>query len=109
MRQDQLEKLASLQERIADVFLDEAEPDKWPSLDTAVGRGDRYWLKKNASASLAIMLKLENLLGLRQGRVDGAGAPIAADEPDLEKEIRDAEKQTEKLINMAEHRRKKRA
>ena len=113
MRLDQLERLRKLQERITDVFLEEAEPKTWPKTDTKDGRGDRYWLKKNATASLAIIGRIENLLALRDGRVAGGPTPgeqEKKDEANLEREIQDAEKEAAALgANVVELRRKRKA
>jgi len=92
--------MRALQEALADTFFVECEPKDWPGLDTAEGRGDRYWLKKNASASLALIGRIENLLALRDGRVKGGPTPgeqEKQDEANLDREIRDAEKEAERL------------
>ena len=100
MRADQIERLRAVQEKLADLFFAECTPEAWPKLDTKEGRGDRYWLKKNASASLAIIGRIENLLALRDGRASGATPPgdqERDDEKRLEGEIAAAEAEAEKL------------
>lgn len=54
-------KLGQLQSEILDVFLEEANPKKWPSIDTPAGRGDRYWLKQNALLSSRLLTRFNEL------------------------------------------------
>ena len=114
MRADQLLKMRQIQEELADVFFEEANVKKWPDLLTRDSRGDRYWMKKNASASLAIIGRIENLLALRDGRASGGGGPAAVeqernDEASLDREIRKAEKDAAALGKAAVERIRKRA
>lgn len=98
MRADQLEKLRGLQEKLADVFLEEADPKGWPDTKTRDSRGDRYWMKKNANASLVLVGRIENLLALRAGRASGGENPAQKeDEARLDGEIAAAEKEAERL------------
>lgn len=110
MRQDQYEKLQALSERLTDVFLDEAEPARWPghNIEPAAmdqqTRGDRYWCKKNAVATLTLI-----------GRVAGIASPIqkqaaiVTDEEAtlLDAEINAAEKAAAKLLDQLQRRNKK--
>src|SRR5687768_16669177 len=110
MRQDQYEKLQALTEKLTDVFLTEAAPDKWPGSATdptswdQQTRGDRYWMKKNAAATLTVLMKTTNLIGVIQqrsagGEDGGAGVGEGEPEPDgLDAEVRAAEKEAEKLL-----------
>lgn len=111
MRADQLEKLRRIQEDVADVFIAEADPKTWPGMETRDARGDRYWHKKNASASLQLVGRIENLLALREGRSSGVppGAQEADDEAGLASEIKAATKEAERLGREAVARLSKRA
>lgn len=116
MRADQYEKLQALTERLTDVFLTEADPDKWPGVGIEPNqwdqqtRGDRYWNKKNAAATLTVLMKTTNLIGVIQQRsaAPGADADPAAvqegkpEEDSLDADIRAAEKEATKLINKAQ-------
>lgn len=68
MRQDQYEKLQALEEKLTDVFLEEAAPDKWPGAGIEASnmeqqtRGDRYWCKKNAVATMSLIGRVANLV-----------------------------------------------
>lgn len=110
MRQDQFEKLQALEERLTDIFLGEAEPDKWPghgieprNMD-AKTRGDRYWVKKNAVATLSLIQRVGSMVNRSLPR-EGEGAPPATpdgDEPQeealLDSEIHEAEKEAARLM-----------
>lgn len=98
MRPDQSERLSRLSESLTEVVLTEADPSTWTGGDTPVAqltkddRGDRYWCKKNAAATLALLGRVEHLLANFRDR--GPASP-KQDEPDegesLEREIARAE------------------
>lgn len=112
MRQDQYEKLQTLSERLTDVFLDEAEPEKWPGHNIDPGamdqqtRGDRYWCKKNAVATLTLIGRVEGLTDMIRKQSNGA-AVVADDEATLDAEINAAEKEAAKLLDQLQRRSKK--
>ena len=112
MRQDQYEKLQALTEKLTDTFLTEANPDAWPGHGMAMAamdqqtRGDRYWCKKNAAATLSVIIRTANLVGIIQQR--GAGTPPetpagAQEEDSLDAEIQAAEKEATRLLNQIQH------
>lgn len=119
MRQDQYEKLQQLTEKLTDVFLSEADPDKWPGANLESGtmdqqtRGDRYWCKKNAAATLTVIMKTANLVGVIQQRSAGGkedGAAVGEEKPEeetLDAEIARAEKEAAKLLDQVQKRSKK--
>lgn len=101
MRPDQYIKLNALSEQLADVFMEEANPDKWPGAGQELEemdkqtRGDRYWSKKNAVATLTLIGKVEAITAT-------AKLPTAADAEDtrlLDEEINAAEKEAKALLN----------
>lgn len=107
MRADQYERLQALSEQLTDVFLEEADPEKWPgagvalqSIDKAT-RGDRYWSKKNAAATVMLIGRVENLVGtIQQDSNQGHGAASVSDtESELDQEIAAAEKEAAKLLD----------
>jgi hypothetical protein len=112
MRQDQYEKLQTLSERLTDVFLDEAEPEKWPGHNIDPGamdqqtRGDRYWCKKNAVATLTLIGRVEGLTDMIKKQSNGA-AFVADEEATLDAEINAAEKEAAKLLDQLQRRSKK--
>lgn len=110
MRQDQFEKLQTLSEKLTDVFLGEADSDKWPGHGLEPGsmdqqtRGDRYWCKKNAVATLTLIGRVANLtqvIRMQGGEPLPPGtSPDGTPEDDgLDAEIREAEKEAQKLLN----------
>jgi hypothetical protein len=107
MRQDQYERLQALSEQLTDVFIDEADPEKWPgagiplaTMDKAT-RGDRYWSKKNAAATVMLIGRVESLVGsIQQDSNQGHGAAGVSDtESELDQEIAAAEKEAATLLN----------
>ncbi|MFT3805425.1 hypothetical protein [Arenimonas sp.] len=101
MRQDQYERLQALSEKLTEVFLGEADPETWTGANTPLAemtqqqRGDRYWEKKNAVATLSLIGRVHHLVGVIQANShEGTGgAEVAAEESLLDREIRDAEKE----------------
>jgi hypothetical protein len=107
MRQDQFERLQQLEERLIDVAIEEADPDKWPGKGVAVAamdqqtRGDRYWVKKNAVATISLAQRV----GVLMGSVQGFGTTPTAEEGDdqqqhdhLDAEVKAAEKEAQRLL-----------
>lgn len=109
MRQDQFEKLQTLSEKLTDVFLDEADPAKWPGASIEPGnmdqqtRGDRYWCKKNAVATLSIVGRIANITTIIREQGGNLTPPPAGEgdgeEKTLDKEIASAEKEAERLLD----------
>lgn len=110
MRQDQYEKLQELTEKLTDAFIGEADPAVWPGNGVAIAamdqqtRGDRYWCKKNAAATLSVLVRTTNLIGIIQMRGVGGGAggvtPAEQEKDDngLDADIKAAEKEATKLL-----------
>lgn len=108
MRQDQFEKLQALHESLTDLFLDEADPKQWPGAGIALvsmdknTRGDRYWSKKNAVATIALMQRIQSLVDVvRERSAAGDDAPEAVTQPqeDLDADIEAAEREAKKLLS----------
>ncbi|MCC6196798.1 MAG: hypothetical protein IT518_20280 [Burkholderiales bacterium] len=109
MRLDQYDRLQALQERLTDTVLQEADPDRWPGEGkelaalTREERGDRYWCKRNAAATLSIIMKVHTLLGATHAR--GVARPNETDdEVDLEQEVRQAEKEAAAILEKMQKR-----
>jgi len=106
MRPDQLVRLKDLSEKLVEVFLGEADPDFWPGagqdhadMDQQT-RGDRYWVKKNAVATAALIRNVEAMS-------QPANAPAvpndeAEREADLDRQVADAEKEAERVLKEAQ-------
>ena len=104
MRPDQLQRLQELSERLADRFLLEADPAEWPGDGKPPAelsqqeRGDAYWCKKNAMATGGVLRYTMDVLAQHQSD-DGGGD--AAKEADMDRQIRDAERRSAKLVEEA--------
>lgn len=99
MREDQRKRLKQLSENLVEVVLVEADPTQWsggeklPKDLTKEERGDRYWCKRNAAATMSIVMKAEALLAHYQ---DPGKKPPSED--DLDDEIGNAEKEAEQRL-----------
>jgi hypothetical protein len=106
MTPDQKAKLEARRNALLDVLVEEADPSGWPSSDTKEGRGDRAWLKTNAIKTAALIVKIEDLVGLR-GVLRPSGAPGNPNSEEVDEgETDDAaeaasERETEQLIRDA--------
>lgn len=107
MRQDQYERLQQLEEGLTDIFIAEADPKRWPGADveaaamTKEDRGDRYWCKKNAFATLSLVQRISTLIGQVQGPGTTPAAQDGAadlDSPDIEAETASAEREAKRLL-----------
>lgn len=71
MRADQITQLSTIEEQLVDLFVQECKTEGWPGMERDKDRGDRYWHKKNALATLNIVARIQNVLrDVRRG--DGA-------------------------------------
>ncbi|CUJ67316.1 hypothetical protein [Achromobacter sp. 2789STDY5608628] len=119
MRQDQYERLVALSEKLTDALLLELDPEQWPGASLAPmamdqqTRGDRYWCKKNAAATLTLIMKNNSLFDLIRRQTAGGGgaaevppgaaAPGEDDEDSgLDAEIRRAEKEAAQVLARAQ-------
>lgn len=115
MRLDQYERLQALEEKLTEQFLSEADPGNWsgdgivPKDMTQEDRGNRYWCKKNAVATIALTIRIGSLVGRVQAR--GEVAPAGEDGEDtsaglLDAEVAAAEKEARTLMARFEKRAK---
>lgn len=102
MRADQIQRLKDLEEKIAEVVIEEADPDLWPGAGIPLAdmtneqRGNRLWTKRNAAASFALLERTISLV-----RDAESVNPLTGNfnpRPDLDKEINDAEKKAAKML-----------
>ena len=107
MRPDQYEQLQQLNVKLTDVFLKEADPDQWPGHSTPPlemtkeQRGDRYWHKKNAVATIAIIMRVGNLVDIiqRNSQGGGGGSEVTDAEASLDADIKEAEAEGNRLLD----------
>jgi len=102
MRPDQIARLQELSERLADSFILEADPAEWPGNGkpptelSQEERGNAYWCKKNAMATGGVLRYTLDLLD-KEG---GAGTPdIAAQDANMDRKIRDAERRAAAAVD----------
>lgn len=107
MRLDQYERLQKLEEELTEVFLGEADSKRWPGLGIEPAnmdrdtRGDRYWCKKNAVATMSLIVRVTHLIGHIQS-LDTTPPPESDDSEavdHLDAEIASAEKEATKLLD----------
>lgn len=98
----QRQRLAALAEKLADDVLQEADPDNWPGANVDYPdwdpkiRGDRYWMKKNAAASLVLLDKVERL-----AVADSPPDPTPGADAGMDRVIADAERAAAQLVDKA--------
>lgn len=118
MNQSQYERLQELSEKLADVAIQDANPEHWvgrgkkPADLTKEERGDAYWCRKIAVSTLSLLSRVHSLIGqvqLHGGVMPGAPAAAAtsgeAEEAgeeeqrdNLEEEVLAYEKEAAKLL-----------
>lgn len=115
MRDEQFTKLEALQERLVDVVLFEAEPENWtahgklPKEMTQEERGDRYWCKRNVSATVTLLNKTLSLAFFRDRQPSRPPEDAESANDDLNQEILEAEKNANKILKMFEQRQRQKA
>lgn len=102
MRDDQITRLQALSESLGEVVIHEVDPANWPGAEkdpaelTQQERGDRYWSKKNAAATMTLLLKVVNISGVlnkqKPGDDDGAAK-------ELDGELAAAEREAQAIID----------
>ena len=103
MRDDQITRLQVLSERLGEVVINEVDPHNWPGAEkvpaelTQQERGDRYWCKKNAAATMTLLLKVVNIAGIRNRQKPAPDAGHAVDE--LDGELAAAEREAQAIID----------
>ncbi|CQH34491.1 TPA: hypothetical protein PXJ75_002865 [Yersinia enterocolitica] len=108
MHEDYKTRLTTLCDKLTDVVLTESDPDNWPGADKAINelskdeRGDRYWDKKNAAASLTLLIKVHSLIGMHnRGGKTPDNSPSADTEEEMAKEVATAERDAKRVVERA--------
>lgn len=102
MRDDQITRLQALSERLGEVVINEVDPRNWPGDGktpaelTQEERGNRYWCKKNAAATMTLLLKVVNIAGVMNRQKPAPDAGHAIDE--LDGELAAAEREAQAII-----------
>jgi len=104
MRDDQITRLQALSERLGEVVITEVDPHNWPGAEkvpadlTQQERGDRYWCKKNAAATMTLLVKVMSITG----HIQGGTLPAGASEEDLDSIQAKAEREATALLERAQ-------
>jgi len=119
MRHDQFEQLQQRAEQLVDVFLKESDPTTWPghgiqpSAMEKSTRGDRYWCKKDAVATLACAQRIISLVQVIRERSVGDVPPVdgddATDGDPLDAEVASAEAEATRLLESLQRGARKKA
>lgn len=112
MREDQYVRMQALSEKLAEAFIEEADPATWSGAGKAPNdmdkteRGDRYWCKRNAAATGALLLRVGSLVSMiqRDSGGNGGAGEVTPDGDEtgeglLEDEVAAAEKEGAKLLD----------
>lgn len=100
MREDQIQRLEELRDELVETALRDADPATWagagkaPIDMTQQERGDAYWCRKMATATVALLGKVHNIVSTHTAPSAGAGK----DEGDLDREIARAEREAAALL-----------
>lgn len=111
MRADQIQRLYELREKLADVVLEEADPGNWSGAGipmdqlTRDQRGNRFWEKRNAAATFALLERTTSTLSYTPN--DRQSLPDQ--ELDIDKQIAKREREAQKLLDGVMDRAKKAA
>lgn len=102
MYEDYRTRLTALSDKLTRVVIEEADPDNWSGSKKPVKeltkdeRGDRYWDKKNAAASLTLLIKVHSLIGMQSRGATGEN--VDDDDFGLAQQVAKAEKEAAAII-----------
>lgn len=105
MHADYKTRLTVLTDKLTDAVLEEADPENWAGGNkradqlTKEERGDRYWDKKNAAASLTLLIKVHSLIGMQTRGGTAKDNPGQDDEAfELGQQVSKAEREAARII-----------
>ena len=96
MRHDQIERLKDVAERLADVFIDEADPSFWPE-----DRTERYKIKRDAAETAMLLSRTQALMECPVIGETGSGEKSPED-----KRVETAAKRAEEAVKKAMERKR---
>jgi hypothetical protein len=97
MTPEQIKRLAEVSERLAEAVISDADPDNWTAPGvrlremTKEERGDAAWCRKTAVQSVALLVRVQQLLA-----PDASATPEPPE--DTEADIRRAEKAAAEML-----------
>lgn len=93
---DTRDRLARRAAELLAVFLEETDTAAWPTTKTSTGRGDRVWMKKNATQTIVLVEQIRRLLA------PGEGVPAPTPEDDEQRMIREAEAAAARILKRSD-------
>lgn len=110
MNAKQNEKLAKIEDKLLDVFIDEADPDQWAQVnpeddvkEQQKARGDRYWQAKVANQTMALLTRIV-AYRLKLGEFKEGGKPNQDDDAAYSADMRAAEKKVNARLSLVKKR-----
>lgn len=107
MTPTQIAKLETIETKLVNVFLDEANPDLWAQVDPQAdakeqqkARGDRYWQAKVANQTMALLTRIEAY----RRAVGGKQVKDEPDEREANRDIKAAEKKVRERLSLVKKR-----
>lgn len=106
MRQDQFDRLLKIEEKLTDIFMDEADPSAWPGLGKASAklsagdRKERYLFKRAAAETAQLLVRTQLLIGQAGGQgTTPSDLPAQTEEEDndIEREVVSAERDADRM------------
>lgn len=100
MRDDQKQRLEKLRDDLLETAVVDADPRRWvgagkaPVDMTQKERGDAYWCRKMAAATVSLLTRVNNIVSTHSA----PSAGNAKDEGDLDKELAAAQREADAII-----------
>lgn len=100
MRPDQIERLTTLRDELVETALHDADPKLWtgagkaPAEMSQAERGDAYWCRKMAAATVSLLTKVNNIVNTHSA--PSSGTP--KDDGELDRELAAAEREAHAII-----------
>lgn len=104
MRPDQKERLEILRDSLLETAVVDADPQRWvgagkaPIEMTQKERGDAYWCRKMAAATVSLLTKVNSIVNTHSA-ASAASAGTPKDEDELDGELAAAEREAQAIID----------
>lgn len=85
MPTNRLDELRQAREAALAELVKESDPKNWPDMNSQQGRGDRYWMKKNAIATVELIESLETAIRI-ESSINLSKTPLQRSDPKLRRE-----------------------
>jgi len=109
VRPDQLNRIRALEEKVADVVIDELNPAEWPGAETPIAsmtredRGDRAWTVKTVRQSMGLLMDTAKLVAFWDEKHRTGLFPTADQERDEERAIQRFEERANAVLAQRAH------